>query len=252
MKRIISLVIVFCMLCGFIVVSAGETLNANVVLKFNNPGNIYFTGDKESLTATYFNNSTSDSEFDISFLATGRKFSNTWSHETTVSLPASSSIKETINIDFAEDIGVYDIYDLVITVTDGLHTKTVTTEFSYAKRGVKNTKFGVNTHFAGIDYASYIDKSMSILKNSGVSMIRDALPDWSNFESTKGVYEIPADYQNIIDKLVDNDIDILNVLAYGNTIYTGSNGEVKIPVTTDEVTAFKNFVEKYVLQTKIK
>lgn len=252
MKRLISLLMVFCMLSGFITVRAEETLSANVVLKFNNPGNIYFTGDTESLTASYFNNSASSMDLDISFLATGRKFGNTWSYETSASLGSNKSTKETIKIDFAEDIGVYDIYDLVVTMTDGTSTKTVATEFSYAKRGVKNDRFGVNTHFAMIDYNSYLDKSMSILKNSGVSMVRDNLPAWSTFETTKGEYVIPAIYQNIIDKLVENDIEILNVLAYGNTLYTGSDGDVKIPVTSDEITAFKNYVEKYVLATKDK
>ena len=33
MKKIISLVMIFCMLCGLVVVSAEDTLDANVVLK---------------------------------------------------------------------------------------------------------------------------------------------------------------------------------------------------------------------------
>ncbi len=44
MKKLISLIMVFCIMCGFSV-RAEETLSANAVLKFNNPGNVYFTGD---------------------------------------------------------------------------------------------------------------------------------------------------------------------------------------------------------------
>lgn len=248
MKKIISLVMVFCMLCGLIVVSAEETLNANVVLKFNNPGNIYFTGDKETLVATYFNNSDSFIDLDISFLATGRKYLNTWSYKTNVSLLAHSSIKENISIDFAEDVGVYDIYDLVITLTDGLRTKTVTTEFSYANRGVKNDKFGINTHFAWQDYEPYLEKSMSILKNSGISIVRDTVSDWSVYEKEKGVYEMPDEYKNMMNTILENDIEILHILAYGNTLYT--EDRVMIPVEAEEVTGFVNYARELVEETK--
>ena len=75
MKKIISLLMVLCMFSG-LYVKAAEDLEANVVLQFSNPGNIYFTGDTENLKVTYFNNSSSDMDLDVSFVATGRKFSN--------------------------------------------------------------------------------------------------------------------------------------------------------------------------------
>ncbi len=248
MKRLISLVMVFCLMCGLIVVNAEDTLSANVVLKFNNPGNIYFTGDTESLQASYFNNSASSMDLDISYLATGRKFGNTWSYKTSVSLDSNKSTKETINIDFAEDIGVYDIYDLVVTLTDGTLIKTVTTEFSYAKRGVKNDRFGVNTHFVNQDYNPYLINAMSLLKNSGVSIIRDNFSTWATYEAEKGVYEMPSVYKNVMNTLLANDFEILHVLAYGNTLYTDSHGT--IPTKEDEVAGFLNYAKEFVTETK--
>lgn len=242
MKKIISVLITIILLCSYHV-SAADELKANVSFSLTNPGHIYFTGEMADVSAKYFNNSSSAMNLSVNINAVGRKFAKVWSYSKTVSLEAYKSQSEVIRIDFAEDIGVYDIYDLTITMTDGTLTKTKTDEFSYVKKGERNDRFGVNVSFEGIDDKDYLDNCMPILKNSGISYVREGLL-WSEYEKKKGVYEVPADFENIVNTLRNNDIDILLILQQSNKLY--SDDVSYIPKTDVELAGFNNYAKHLV------
>ena len=246
MKKIISCFIILTMILG-IRVSAAEELKANVTFNIPNPGHIFFTGEISDIDVGYFNNSAEAMDLSVDIEAQGRKYNKQWSYKKGVSLSAYGSEHETLKIDFAADFGVYDIYDLTITISDGTLSKVITDELSYVKEGVRNDKFGLQVHFLSIDYSSYLDKAIPIAKKAGVGLMRDAL-DWGNYEKTAGTYKITDEFNKIIDTMNKNNIDPLLILAYGNELYTGTTAH--IPSTTTQINAFCNYARQFVADTK--
>jgi len=76
---------------------------------------------------------------------------------------------------------------------------------------------GVGTHF-GRKPNWDVDKVLPLLKEMGVSVIRDG-PEWATVEKTKGHYEIPPDDQYWFDKVTQSGIRVVLVLMRRNDIY---------------------------------
>lgn len=238
-------IILFCMMLVLLASHAGaeEALKANVIFKLDSVGHVYYTNEKIEVPISYFNNSSSEMTLTTEIKAVGRRSGHEWNYEKVLDLEAYDSFDETIVLDFAEDIGIYDIYDLTVNMTDGSLSSVKTDEFSYVKRGTKNKFFGVNTHFQTIEYKGFEDRAISLMKNSGIGNVRDGV-EWRTYETSKGQYAVPADYDETVDKLRANDIDILLTLCYGNALYTKTSQY--IPVSTDEVEGFKNYAANLV------
>ncbi len=248
LKKFILLVVIFAFYCALPVFA--DELNIDVSLETGKAGNIYFTDENATFKFDYFNNTSSELKLNVSYCATGRRSGKLWNKEGSFTIPASGSKQNVeVVIDLAEDIGVYDIYDLTVTVSNGNLKKEASYEFSYVKTGIKNDKFGINTHFIYDSYKNSIDSVLPLLKNSGVSIVRDIIAQWDHYETEKGVYELSDHVKDIPDKLYNSGIDMLTVLAYGHRFYTGNTG-LCFPKDDAAIEAFTNYAVDIVKRLK--
>lgn len=241
-KRISLLVLLFVLGAGFNVYA--KELSANLVFNTGKAGNIYFTGETAKWDMEYFNNTSNPMSLTVSFEAVGRKYGKIWEETKNFELASWDSKEDSLIIDMEKEIGVYDIYDLTVILSDGTDSKTITNEFSYIKTGTRNESFGVNTHFGGHYYAGAVDKAIPLIKNSGISIVRDDGASWSGYEQEKGVYGFIDEFKDVPDKLRAEGIDLLTILAYGNTLYTETTSH--FPETDAEIKAFVNYAKDVV------
>lgn len=102
---------------------------------------------------------------------------------------------------------------------------------------------GVNEHFLGS--AFHTDRDISNMKHGGYSIFRASL-GWSNVEKEKGVYALPDNVTEPIDKIKESGIEALVCLSGNNALY----GENDFPKTDAEVNGFANFCAYVVGQLK--
>lgn len=97
---------------------------------------------------------------------------------------------------------------------------------------------GVCTHY---DYNQPFRKlsDMKAAKAAGFTMIRDECR-WDKVETTKGRYEIPQHIKDYVDYANRNGIEVLLILAFGNSLYTGTKTP-GMPVGTEQLNAFGNY-----------
>lgn len=116
----------------------------------------------------------------------------------------------------------YGSFDVKLTLSGnfgtvertGSYTKTVTPN-------QKNSEIGYATHFGyPIDN---IDDLLPVVKNSGAGIIRDGIK-WSEVEKTRGVFEIPAYYDDYVNKLVESGVTVIIQLGFHNETMDGSGG----------------------------
>ncbi len=246
-KQCLVIAIILSLLSSFITVSA-EDLAANMILNTNKTGNIYFTGDGAEWDIQYFNNTSSAMSLTAEFEAVGRRSGNTWEKTQNIELSSYGSANTKMKIDLAKEIGVYDIYDLTVVLSDGTNSKELNNEFSYVRTGTRNESFGINTHFGGHYYANTIDKTIPLLNGAGISIVRDDGASWSSYEKEQGVYGFSDGFKDVPDKLRNSGIDLLTILAYGNTLYT--DADKSIPETQAEIEAFTNYAADVVGKLK--
>jgi len=240
MKKIISFFLSFIMSVLLLPVNvyAENTLNTNIIFNTDKPGNIYFTGETAEFEIQIFNNSENTVDLSFDFTANGRKYNVCWNEEKTISLDGYGEETLNLSINLGQEIGKYDIYDAVITLSDGVSSNTFEKEFSYVRKAKKNSKFGVNTHYANIYYQNTIDKTIPLLNGAGISIVRDG-EEWAAYEKTKGKYAFSESFAQVPDKLYNGGIELLYTLLYGNALYTESNSH--FPETTEEIQAFTNY-----------
>lgn len=252
MKRIICIIIAVLILCSNMVF-AENTLNVNLVLNMGNtPGNIYFTNDIANWEAEFFNNTGNEMELSVNFRAVGRKYNEVWTFHDTENLLRYDSFKRTFSFNMKEDFSVYDVYDMTVTLSDGNSVKVFTYQFSYVKEGKRNDRFGMNTHYLHADYDMYsAEKTIPLLKKSGVSIIRDSQL-WSSYEKD-GKYAFDPIFTGLIDKLDANNIDLLFVLAYNHADYISGDGEkniLKMPADEMGINGFAKYAKSVAAHLK--
>jgi len=220
MKKIISFFLSFIMSVLLLPVNvyAENTLNTNIIFNTDKPGNIYFTGETAEFEIQIFNNSENTVDLSFDFTANGRKYNVCWNEEKTISLDGYGEETLNLSINLGQEIGKYDIYDAVITLSDGVSSNTFEKEFSYVRKAKKNSKFGVNTHYANIYYQNTIDKTIPLLNGAGISIVRDG-EEWAAYEKTKGKYAFSESFAQVPDKLYNGGIELLYTLLYGNALY---------------------------------
>lgn len=108
--------------------------------------------------------------------------------------------------------------------------------------------FDGKSSFSDMGFCTHYDFNQSFRKHSdmkaaqaaGFTMIRDECR-WSKVETAKGVYKIPDHIRDYIDYAYKNGTEVLLILAFGNSLYTG--GESYIPVGEEQLEAFGKYCE---------
>ncbi len=112
-------------------------------------------------------------------------------------------------------------------------SKALTTE----ENEPKNTCFNFVTHLSR--YAQ--NESLDVISKSGAGGIRDEYY-WSEAETVKGEYIISDAFRERVDKLSENNLDCLQILAYSNPLYVTDNYNiVNVPYTEEEIEGFANY-----------
>ena len=145
-----------------------------------------------------------------------------------------NSGENTINI--ATDITECGVYDAEIEFfNDERLYGTFKTNFSISVEAEKNDFYGTNTHYRISERDP--KKSLPLAVSCGAGYIRDEML-WSEYETEKGVYNMPEKYSAYIDETLTNGLEVLVILGYTNKFYDDG----KIPKSSDGLEAFGNYV----------
>jgi hypothetical protein len=80
---------------------------------------------------------------------------------------------------------------------------------------------GVGTHF-GSNSNWDVDKVLPLLKQMGVSVLREGGPEWATVERSKGIYTIPPYAQHWFDEVTKSGIRVVLAFMRENRIYENS------------------------------
>lgn len=105
--------------------------------------------------------------------------------------------------------------------------------------------FGVQTHFG--QHRTGVDEILDLIKEARLGWIRDEVY-WSEIEKEKGVFRFPAAYDNYLKAAQARGLQVLLILDFGNSLYSGS--EKGAPATEVERQAFARYCREVVLRYK--
>ncbi len=139
-----------------------------------------------------------------------------------------------IDVEFTADIEIDGAVQNISDKKTILLSKALTTEPDEPK----NDYVYVSTHFDKYDQ----EKSFEVVSRAGLAGIRDEMY-WHNVEATKGVYKL-NDLQNArVASLSENNLDMLQILAYSNPLYITDRpySIITAPFHDAEIEAFANY-----------
>ena len=79
-------------------------------------------------------------------------------------------------------------------------------------------RFGVCTHMRRTDHGWNVEKLIPIIKQMGISTIRDNI-SWGRTEKVKGQYALAPEDEAWLKAILDADIKVILMLGYGNSRY---------------------------------
>ncbi|SEB10049.1 sugar-binding protein [Leifsonia sp. 21MFCrub1.1] len=97
---------------------------------------------------------------------------------------------------------------------------------------LRERRIGAATHYSG----PWVQDSIPLLGKAGLGFARDEAY-WSSVEKSKGVYDFSGKIDSYTAALRASDVDHLNILDYGNTLYYPDEA----PSTDAQRTAFANY-----------
>ncbi|MDD6483171.1 MAG: hypothetical protein PUF72_01150 [Clostridiales bacterium] len=144
---------------------------------------------------------------------------------------------------FDEDISkVRGCVKFKVTVRCPLGSYSGEMPFSIMEHNYTDNDFlGYSTHHGLVD--EDVTTFLNITADNGTGWVRDEIL-WSDVETVKGQYNVPAKYENYINELHKNGKKILLILGYGNDLYRGEGGRLNFypPWPGEEsFEAFKNY-----------
>ena len=202
-------------------------------------GNIFFDDDNRTFSVEYSNKSSNSIPFNACYEIKSADKTVTYHSETkNFTVGANSYINDSYSLSEVSD---YNTYMLCITASDttGEYESFYETPFSFCvgkKNGGINNRIGINGHF---NKGRESENGMKILKKAGFGNIREGYY-WKDFEVEEGVYEEIANCTECYSNAEENEMDILILAAYSNTIYCET--ERHLPATDAEREAFANYV----------
>jgi hypothetical protein len=105
--------------------------------------------------------------------------------------------------------------------------------------------FGVQTHFG--QYRTGVNELLDLIKDARLGWIRDEVY-WSEIEKEKGIFRFPAADDDYLKAARTRDLQVLLILDFGNSLYTGS--EKSGPATEVGRRAFARYCREVVIRYK--
>lgn len=201
-------------------------------------GNIFGNGEQKHFDITLENMTDEIKNIDAVYTAFDKNQNVCWTKNEKLELKP----KKKRMLDIEADIKRYGLYDLTVTVTDGVFTFSKSVPFSYVntdENGRKNDKFGYNTHFGRVGYDTY--DGFEVLGKSNAGFVRKSFY-WSDVERSKGNLDLYQTYGDFVDAASKCNFDVQCILAYGNTQYGMSHAQT-YPITDEQMDAFVRYCE---------
>lgn len=208
-------------------------------------GNIFFDGEQVSLSFLLENKTNKDFDLDIDYSVTNYDGKVVLSNKIKSEVSANGS--ETLKIDFPQmEINTYKLLLNVTEATLG-YTSKLNIDFSCLNSVPfsANSKFGVGTHFGQDVKLCDPDIAMPIAKKAGITWIRDEWY-WSYVEKERGVFAPIEKQDEFVNKAVEEGINVLIILDYGNPLYDAG----KPPYTDEGIAAYANYCRETVKHLK--
>ena len=227
---------------GNIIVSSVKlkerTDKKNVEIDITSPhfGNHFFTGDDIDFDISINNITKETIEADVLVEAVDEFLNVPLSKTEKVTLkPGENTIK------LNEKFGHYGYYYLFATVTSGdqvYSQKRTNFSYAYSSNGeFINDKFGYSCHWVKSWWRDAIDGGIEVAHKAGVGWMRDE-HEWSEVEKEKGKHEVYDVFTKAVDKMHEQNIKFLCILAFGNDLY---DGEKTVPYTEEGLTGWANY-----------
>lgn len=166
-----------------------------------------------------------------------------WNGGDEVIIPAGSTKK----FEFAGNVSKYGVHTLNVLLTDKNSGAVLRGEkeiaLSKSNTG-RNEYSGVSAHFA---WSSNPNSTIPLLGKMGSKYVRDEIY-WKDYELEKGKYVLPEKADEYIDMLVENDIEPVIILDFGNKLYTDNNDAY--PKNDTQIKAYGEYVYHLVKDLK--
>ncbi len=214
----------------------------DVDLSTENVGNIFFSDEEIAIDASVGLKpkiKVSDTLCDILYEVKDADGAVVWSKtEEDIDLTESYITKiKPQNLKF----GLYDLY-VTVKNDDNNYKSIYPIYFSYAKAARKNPDFGAATHY-NFGFPEP-EKALHLFEKGGIGFNRDGI-HWDSYEISQGLYSL--DKEQPITKMYElqkkSPVDLLNLLAYGNTMYQDLPNGVYMPTTDAATNAFGDFAK---------
>jgi len=210
----------------------------------NPAGNIFFDGESKTFSIEFENKSLAHQDFIATYQIKNYDSDDAcYSTVRNYSISSGSKITDTFSIPDAIKYGVYNL-SIILSSQDNILNAVYDIPFSICRTnpyGLVNEKIGIVTHFS---WGRESKAGTEIIKKAGFSYIRDGYK-WADFERKKGIYSEPSVYTEYLQNVVNNDLNILIVAAYGNPVYgmtSGGSAHQQLPETDEEMNAFAEYV----------
>jgi len=245
MKRLLCIIIcAILVVCAPATIMAEEALNATISvvsggmeLNLTSPGefNVIYSIDNKSMT----NRITATASYTL----TDSNGDVLWSGQDDVLVSAGG----TKSFKVTGDVSKYGVHTLEILIKDKNSDTAISTnkEISLSRSNIKlNEIAGVSAHFA---WNTNPNSTIPYIRDMGVKFVRDEIY-WKDYELQKGVYKLPQKADDYVNKLVENGLEPLIILDFGNAIYTADDNA--FPQTDEQIEAYGNYVYNLVKDLK--
>lgn len=205
-------------------------------------GNIFFDGDKKEFDVTFINDFNENVKLNVEYTVKDKDTKRVYyTDKKEISVNANSKFDDKVLI---HSVSKYNTYILEVTCYS-LDKKIRTVnefDFSFCKDGKisgGNDRLGIGAHF---NWGRENEKGIEIIKGAGINLLREGY-SWSEFEKTEGNYVQSDTNTEIINNAYKNDVKLLVMAGYGNTLYCGDHYK-NMPVDDTSRKAYADYIHE--------
>lgn len=246
MKRIISITLTLILMMMSVSVAMAEDIQMNATLEFttdpmtlnlSEPGEftVFYSIDNKSLSTRI--------NADVNYSLKDDEGNVLWSEDTVITVSAGG----TKRFQCTGVVSKYGVHTFSVYIKNKNTGEILTgeTAVSLSKPVLNlNSSTGVSAHFA---WNSNPNSTIPYLRKMGTEFVRDEIY-WKDYEKEKGVYKMPEKADDYVNKLVENGLEPLIILDFGNILYTET--ENSYPETDEQILAYGNYVYNLVKDLK--